>query len=46
MNQPQPIFNEDEAFVRISQAEYLKLLEYKAICQDIYKQFLGDADGL
>ena len=43
MNNSQPIFNEDEAFVRISQAEYMKLLEYKQICQDIYRQFKGDA---
>ena len=36
----------DESTVRISRSEYLKLLEYKAICQDIYAQFKGDNNEL
>ena len=34
---------EHEPMVQITQREYEKLLEYKAICKDIYKQFGGDS---
>ena len=35
---------EHEPMVQITQREYEKLLEYKAICKDIYKQFGDDLD--
>ena len=33
---------EHEPTVRITRREYEKLLEYKAICRDIYAQFGGE----
>ena len=43
MPSPNTLFK-SEPMVRITQREYEQLLEYKAICQDIYKQFGGDLD--
>ena len=43
MNSTNSIF-ETDATVVISEREYRKLLEYKAICQEIYAHFGGDSE--
>ena len=42
MSAPTNTIFESEPTVRITQREYEKLLEYKQICRDIYRQFGGD----
>ena len=44
MNSTQTIFNKDYGTVTISPEEYNRLLEYKAICKDIYSMYKG-GDG-